>query len=105
MSDAESVIARESLFGQRPGEERFAISVEIGRPYKYGAESPTAWVCPVTVEPFFSHALYGEGSLQALCLAVGSVIRELEEFVANGGKLTYEDGEGFLLYAYRSGCL
>jgi hypothetical protein len=102
MSDLGETIASEELFGQRAGEERFPITIEIARPYKWGGTSPTEWACPVRVDPFFSRrdGCHGEGSLQALCLALQAVHMELLNFKQSGATITLASGEEFPLEAY-----
>jgi len=101
VNDAESVIATEMIVGQRAGGERFAITIEIGRPFKWGGISPTEWACQIKVAPFRAKAvIHGEGSLQALCLALRYVHSELAAFIEEGGKIIHEDGNDFPLTAY-----
>jgi hypothetical protein len=96
------IIASEKLFGQHPGEERFPITIEIGRPYKWGGTSPTEWACPVKIRPFDNLSIdsHGEGSFQALCLALYRVQLQLVHFKEEGGILLYEDGQEFSLNVY-----
>jgi hypothetical protein len=100
MPQAHEVVARETLFGKRVGEDRFPITIEIGRPFKWGGTSPTEWACALKVEPFHSHATHGEGSLQALCLALQLVRSELNNFTEQGGSLVWEDGQKWELESY-----
>ena len=99
MSELNDIIASDSLYGKRAGEDRFVISIEVGRPHKFGGTSPTEWVCPLRVDPFFSSGskIHGEGSLQALCLAVEMVRFLLANFLEEGGDITLEGGEQFSL--------
>jgi len=101
VSDAEATIATETIFGQRSSGERFVINIEIGIPFKWGGTSPTEWACQIKVAPFRSKAvIHGEGSLQALCLALRSVHTELAGFIEDGGKIMHENGDAFPLGAY-----
>jgi hypothetical protein len=102
LSDFGETIASEKLFGQRAGEDRIAITIEIGRPYKWGGTSPTEWACAVKIDPFFSkrHGVHGEGSLQALCLALHLVHMELENFQEQGGIISFDGGSEFSLDSY-----
>jgi hypothetical protein len=98
-------IASESLFGQKhPHEDRFEITVQIGTPYQVGT-IPEEWACPVSVKPLYKvlHDAHGEGSLQALCLAISLAQDLLQAFRENGGKLTFETGDEFPLEAYSFG--
>ena len=95
------VIATFSLFGQRPGEEPFKITVEIGMPYKSGV-NPEEWACPVNVEPLYHrlHDVYGENSFQSLSLAISLAQLLLWDFEDKGGVLLSETGDKFPLEAY-----
>jgi hypothetical protein len=95
------VIARTSLFGQRPGEERFEIAVEIGTPYQC-AEDPEEWACPVAVRPLHKRLrdAHGGDPFQSLCLAISLAQDLLQDFMGKGGLLTYENGQLFPLESY-----
>ncbi len=97
-----AIIASESLLGQRPGEDRFVIKIEIGQPYKWEGTSQTEWAADITVLPLFSRprAIHGEGSLQALCLALRMVHAELSNFQESVGKLMTAEGEKFAPSVY-----
>src|SRR3954471_16665063 len=92
MSDFGEIIASEKFIGESTDGERFEITIEIGRPYKWGGSSPTEWACPVRAEPFFSlrTGIHGEGSLQALCLALRHVRSILEDFIEKGGTISLD---------------
>ncbi len=100
----EKVIAQSSFLGQRPGEDRFEITVEIGTPYQCG-EDPEEWACPVAVRPLYKrlHDAHGGDSFQSLCLAISLAQDLLQGFREKGGLLTYETGETFPLEAYSFG--
>jgi hypothetical protein len=100
----EKVIAQTSFFGQRPGEERFEITVEIGAPYQCG-EDPEEWACPVAVSPLYKrlHDAHGGDSFQSLCLAISLAQDLLQDFREKGGLLTFETGETFPLESYSFG--
>ena len=101
MNEAELVIAAETVFGQRAGGERFVITIEIGQPFKWGGSSPTEWGCQINMPPLRSKSVtHGEGSLQALCLALRRAHSELSAFMQDGGRLTLENGDEFPLNAY-----
>lgn len=99
-----NVIAHSSFFGQRHGEERFEITVEIGTPYRCG-EDPEEWACPVTVRPLYKHLhdAHGGDSFQSLCMAIALAQDLLQDFREKGGSLTYENGESFSLESYSFG--
>jgi uncharacterized protein DUF6968 len=90
MDDA---IATTDLFGETKDRGRFAIRVEIGRPYLRG----NIWSCPVSVEPLHNRLpdIAGEDSFQALCLASRLAASLLEAFAKSGGRLLNDDGTAF----------
>jgi hypothetical protein len=96
-----NIIASTSIFGQRPGEEMFEITVEIGTPYLCGGD-PEEWACPVEVRPLCKrlHDAHGSDSFQTLCLAISLAQDLLQDFREKGGLLTYENGEPFPLESY-----
>lgn len=95
-----SPIATEKVFGQRPGEERFEIVIEIGKPYRV-AGAPNEWACAVALIGLDGRLpdVHGEGSLQALSLAIGLAYRLLQFFEEDGGVLTDAQGDRFALDA------
>ena len=95
------VIARESLFGTRPGGIRFAVEVNVGKPFRVEGIAVEEWICPLTLSPLLGDVrdVHGNSSLQALCLALSLAIDSLEEFKADGGSLTYEDGTEYDLWS------
>jgi len=88
------------LFGAKVGAPLFPITVSIFAPVL--AEPPSTFTCQVEVFPLDSsaRAIYGEGSLQALCLAARHAIQLLATFVEQGGQLSYANGESFDLGSY-----
>jgi len=99
-----NVIAHTSIFGQRPGEERFELLVEIGAPYQC-SDDPEEWACPVAVQPLYKRLddAHGGDSLQSLCLAISLAQDLLQDFIEKGGSLTYEAGDHFPLESYSFG--
>jgi hypothetical protein len=94
-TDPADEIARTSLYGQRPGKERFEITVKFGRPYH---SATGEWRCPVVVEPLIKLPdVCGEDSLQALTLALNLAREMLQDFKDKGGTLTWETGEEYVL--------
>lgn len=93
-----------SIFGQRPGEERFEIKVEIGAPYQC-SNDPEEWACPVAVRPLHKrlHDIHGGDSFQSLCLAISLAQDLLQDFKEKGGLLTDETGDLFPLESYSFG--
>lgn|GEM_PF-5689375 len=55
----------------------------------------------MSIAPFISkrHDVHGDGSLQALCLAISAIYQQLKYFIEDGGELLYEAGETFALDA------
>jgi Domain of unknown function (DUF6968) len=100
----DKVIAKTSMFGQRPSDERFEITVEIGAPYQCGGE-PEEWACPVAVQPLYErlHDAHGSNSFQSLRLAISLAQDLLQDFREKGGLLTCENGESFPLESYSFG--
>jgi hypothetical protein len=99
-----AIVAALSLYGQKSGEERFEIEVEVGTPYQCGTD-PEEWACPVAVRPLYKrlHDAHGGSSFQALCLAISLAQDLLAGFRENGGSLTFDTGEEFPLEAYSFG--
>ena len=97
----ENVTATTTMTAQRPSEEPFHITVEIGVPHKVGND-PHEWACPVSIEPLYKklHDAHGGDALQSLCLAISLVIDLLTSFKLDGGKLLSDNGEDFPLEAY-----
>jgi len=99
-----NVIAQTSIFGERPGEDRFEIKVEIGVPYQCNND-PEEWACPVAVRPLYKrlHDVHGSDSFQSLCLAISLAQDLLQNFKKKGGLLTDETGDLFPLQSYSFG--
>jgi hypothetical protein len=95
------IIARESVFGTRPGGSRFAIEVSVSKPFRVDGLAVEEWICPLTLSPLFGEArdVHGNSSLQALCLALSLAVDALEKFEADGGSLAYEDGTDYDLWS------
>jgi hypothetical protein len=94
------IIASDILWGQLPGEDRFAIPIEIRKPFLLGGVSPTEWACELQVGNLYKSDIHGEGSLQPLCLAFQMVRSVLNDFLQKGGNLSYESGELFRLEGF-----
>ena len=92
-------IAREVVYGQRPGEPRFAITIEIGTPYPYQDKSDE-WACPFALTGVYDtcHDVHGSSALQVLGLAVALAYNLLRAF-QDEGTLSYEDGSPYDLDA------
>lgn len=88
-----NVIARAEFIGRDANGEEFPIVIEIGQPFSPDDFSTTTGACEIAVLPFLKRfTIYGEGSFQALCLALRHVQRELIHFQEGGGILRYEGG-------------
>jgi len=85
MNDA---IARLELVEIKPDSTRNPIRVSIGRPY---ADGKGAWACAILLEGLDSkeRTIYGENSMQALCLALGMIRFHLSEALRLGNRLVY----------------
>jgi hypothetical protein len=101
MVDMNAMIAKTTFFAQRPGEERFPITVSIGTPYRCGTD-PEEWACPVALDPLYPRLRdqHGGSALQSLCLAIRLAGYLLLGFEEDGGVLTFEGGERVPLDAY-----
>jgi hypothetical protein len=96
VSDLGEMIADYTLLGQNAGSDYFSIRIEIGRPYK--GEGHHEWICPMKIDPLHNTKhIHGEGSLQALCLALSMAHALLMGFVEDGGTLWYAPGDEFQL--------
>jgi hypothetical protein len=70
------------------GEHRFLVGV--GRPHR---QATGKWACPtLTHDAQEARPIYGEHSLQALCLGLSHVRLRLEAFLDQGGRLFRPDG-------------
>ena len=95
----EDVIARVSLIGVPVNGREQEIEVSVGKPRPHNG----AWACAVAVLGLDSRPreVYGEDSLQSLCLGLGIVRTLLMSFLEAGGQLLDPDGrEPFPLTAY-----
>jgi hypothetical protein len=66
------------------------IEARVGRPYLVAG---TEWACPCAIEGFDGAYpdIRGEGSLQALSLAVGLILQRLGHLLESGGRLLDPD--------------
>ena len=85
-----STIASRDLIGERPGGERFGITIRIGQPYRVNHVS---WACPVALDGVDQRLadMHGIDSWQALLLAITLVRSRLVHFLEIGGKLYWPD--------------
>lgn len=98
------VVASETIWVQRKGEEPFEVVIQIGTPYQVGTE-PEEWACPVSLSPLYKrlHNAHGGSAFQALCLAASLVLDLLSGVKEKGGAVMIEPGEEFPLEAYAFG--
>ena len=90
-----TVIARETFLAKTPGEPVFEITLEIGTPYPVEGEDGI-WSCPVHMPAlnFDSCHVVGQGSLQALSMALMTARMALASFCEKGGILSYAADSG-----------
>jgi hypothetical protein len=101
MTHSGEFIASEIFLAEDRDGAQFPIRVEVERPVAWGGISPNEWACRITVAPWFERRdVHGEGSLQALCLALQMVQWELSRFVDEGGKFGAESGERLAIRNY-----
>jgi hypothetical protein len=69
-----------------PSGESFTSILRVGRPR---IDAHGRWACALSMDGFFreDRPLFGEDSLQALCLALAFAHSQLKGFVARGGQL------------------
>ena len=86
------IVASLPLIARSPGREDFAVTVEIGTPYQVGG---TEWACPVSLWPLYDTLSdqHGEGSFQAMFLAISLALVLLKDFQDKGGTLLYPGEE------------
>lgn len=89
-------IATYELVGRRPDGPAFPVRVRVYKPRVSERMAP-AWTCQVEVEPLWSSPfeIYGEGSLQSLCLGLKHAVQMLALFTEQEGTLEYPDGGSF----------
>jgi len=96
----ESPIATLELVEVAADGSRTRLRIELGQPHPDGRG---AWACLVSVDGYDCHAkdIYGEDSLQALCLGMRMVRLHLECALDRGCRLVHTDEDtDFPLEAY-----
>ena len=96
----ESPIATLELVEVAADGSRIPLRIELGQPRPDGRG---AWACLVSVDGYDRHAkdIYGEDSLQALCLAMRMVRLHLDCSLERGSRLVHTDEDiDFPLEAY-----
>ena len=89
MDPAVDLVSSLNLIGiDREGVER-PFMVGVGKPYR---RPNGEWACPTLSFDFpEARPIYGEDSLQALCLGLSFIRRRLEHFLEDGGRLLSAD--------------
>lgn len=93
-------IAELELLEVAPSGRRSPVRVQVGRPRRF---ERGGWACPVLITTIDERVrdIYGEDSMQALCLAVRFVHRMLHSVVERGCRLVDpQEGSDFPLEAY-----
>lgn len=86
-------IASTTMIAVLPTGAREHLRIVIGRPER---TEHGDWCCHASGEPllrFPDVGIRGSDSMQALALAMSLVVGQLNEFLADGGKLVTDDGE------------
>jgi hypothetical protein len=86
----ESPIATVELVEITSNGSRIPLRIEIGQPRQ---DRGGVWACLVSVEGYDCHAknIYGEGSLQALCLGMRMVRHHLDCALNRGSRIVDPD--------------
>lgn len=81
-----------------PSGEHKPIHIQVWCPY----DADGAWACSVFMDGLDSkpRTIYGEDSLQALCLALRMIRSELEGVLERGGRLIDSEASEFPIQAY-----
>jgi len=88
-------IATLELIAHREGAAATPVRVRLFAPEL--SAPPSQYACTVELQGIDStpRHIYGEGSMQALCLAAQHAIQSLVTFAEHGGKLTDTEGAEF----------
>lgn len=97
-----NLVAKLEVIGVRPGGERLALKVEIGRPRE---EKDGRWACAVAVAPLKARLedVRGTDSFHAVWLACVLALKLLDNLKAEGWSLENTDGSEFPLEDYKAG--
>ncbi|NCB64379.1 MAG: hypothetical protein EOM52_12450 [Clostridia bacterium] len=92
-------VATMEMVAVHPDGTRTPLIVEVGKPFRMDTG---VWACPVSGEPVVPNmpGIFGEDSMQALCLALSLVFDLLSNFKKKGGALLGEGDQEFLLEVY-----
>ena len=66
--------------------DSFTTTLQVGRPWQ---DDRGMWSCSLSMDNLFreDHPIFGDDSLQALCLALAFARSQLQDFVSRGGQL------------------
>lgn len=84
----DSLIAETKMIGIYPDMREIEILASIGSPFR---DLNGRWGCPAEISGIYGKLgpVYGEDSMQALCLALKLVYTLLKDFIEKGGKLVH----------------
>ena len=87
-TETPTLIASHRLLWQHADGTESIMTVNVGTPY-YADNG--AWACPVSLDGFDGRYrdIYGDSSLQALCLALSLVEKQLGHMLATNNTLLY----------------
>ena len=90
MDDLSELVGSLQLLGVDSEGEEHSFVVGVGRPYL----RPTGeWACPTLCHDVQKpRSIYGQDSLQALCLGLSFIRSRLEDFLDKGGRLFLPGG-------------
>ncbi len=85
------IVAEREIFVIFPKGEKKKLNISLGKPYQTGAND---WACPVLLEGMYKNLqdVHGIDSWQALTLAMSLIQQLLRGFLADGGKVYWEEG-------------
>jgi hypothetical protein len=90
MSEEPEMVGSLELIGISVTGDEWRFIVGVGKPVR----QPTGeWACPTSWQDFeTARLIYGESSLQALCLGLSMIRLRLEDFLEKGGRLFSAEG-------------
>ena len=88
----EEPIAEAHFIGIDSYYQEFEIGAFVGKPF---LNSEGVWSCPAKLIGIYGcpENIYGENSLQALCLATGFLYKMILTFIQSGGRIKDADGQ------------
>jgi hypothetical protein len=89
MAPPTELVASMILLGVAPDGTEQTFVAGVGTP----TQQPTGdWACSTTIDGLEMQLIYGEDSLQALCLGLSLIRARLEHFLVTGGRLFLDEG-------------